>query len=141
MWLSCLVIGAAYASVIFASELNRLAPWGVAMGSAGALCAMMALGASRRGRLHPLAAAAILATFIIVAGGFAFALARPAEEGAGGPLWLGLPVRTAVIVYGVGLLPLLVLPLTYALTFDEQILSDDDIERVRQAARAHAASQ
>jgi hypothetical protein len=124
--------------VFFTGALHPLAPWGVAVGSAGALCAMMALGASRRGRLHPFTAAAILVTFVIVAGGFGFALARPAAEGAGGPLWLGLPVRTAVIVYGVGLLPLLVLPLTYALTFDEQILTDDDIERVRQAARAGA---
>jgi hypothetical protein len=138
LWVSCLAIGGAYASVFFSGVLHPLAPWGMAVGSAGALGSMMALGASRHGRLPPLTAAAIVVTFVIVAGGFGFALARPAAEGAGGPLWLGLPVRTAAVVYGVGLLPLLVLPLTYALTFDEQILTDADIERVRHAAQAHA---
>jgi hypothetical protein len=36
----------------------------------------------------------------------------------------------------VGLLPLFVLPLAYGLTFDGQTLSEADLERVRQAARA-----
>ena len=44
-------------------------------------------------------------------------------------------MRTAAIVYGVGLLPLLVLPVTYALTFDDQILTEEDLRRVRDAAK------
>jgi hypothetical protein len=46
-----------------------------------------------------------------------------------------------VIVYGVGLLPLLVLPLTYALTFDAEILTEEDLARVREAAAARADRQ
>ncbi|MFI5310074.1 MAG: hypothetical protein ACHQQ3_02480 [Gemmatimonadales bacterium] len=136
--LSCVAIGSAYVSAFLPGGSSALAPWGVAIGGAGALCAMMALGACRRGRIHPLTAAAILVTFVIVAGGFGFALARPAAEGAGGLLWLGLPVRTAMIVYGVGLLPLLVLPLTYAITFDTQILTEEDLARVRAAGSPRA---
>jgi hypothetical protein len=133
--LSCLAIGAAYASAFLPAGAPAFAPWAIAIGSAGSLSAMMALGATRRGRLHPVSACAIVLTFLIVAGGFGFALVQPAAEGAGGALLLGLPVRTAVIVYGVGLLPLLVLPLTYALTFDDQVLSEADLQRVRDAAR------
>lgn len=32
------------------------------------------------------------------------------------PLWLGLPRPTALVVYGVGVLPLVILPIVYALT-------------------------
>jgi hypothetical protein len=46
-------------------------------------------------------------------------------------LWLGLPARAAVVIYGIGLLPIVVLPVAYALTFDTQTLSADDVERVR----------
>jgi hypothetical protein len=133
--LSCAAIGLAYLSAFLPTGAPGWAPWGVAIGSAGALAAMMALGATRRGRLHPMAAGAIVITFLIVAGGFGFALASPAAEGAGGELFLGLPVRTAAIVYGVGLLPLLVLPVTYALTFDDQILTEEDLQRVRDAGK------
>ena len=134
--LSCLTIGGAYASAFRRIGASTFAPWGLAIGSAGALSAMMALGATRRGRLHRASAIAIILTFVIVAAGFGFALSQPAAEGAGGALLFGLPVRTAVIVYGVGLLPLLVLPLTYALTFDDQILSEEDLEQVRKVGAA-----
>jgi len=42
------------------------------------------------------------------------------------------------VLIGIGLLPLLVLPLAYALTFDEMTLSEADLARVRDAARALA---
>jgi hypothetical protein len=41
----------------------------------------------------------------------------------------------------VGLLPLFVLPVAYALTFDQTTLSEDDLARVREAARAARAAQ
>jgi hypothetical protein len=49
---------------------------------------------------------------------------------------LGLPRRAAIVLYGIGLLPLFVLPVAYALTFDEMTLSEEDLERVRRAAAA-----
>jgi hypothetical protein len=74
----------------------------------------------------------------------AFALALALPEGPGGgtvgePLLLGLPRRAAVVVYGVGLLPVFVLPIVYALTFDAQTLRAEDLERVRALGRAHEA--
>jgi hypothetical protein len=40
-----------------------------------------------------------------------------------------------VILYGIGLLPVLVLPVAYGLTFDAATLSEADLERVRAARR------
>jgi hypothetical protein len=39
------------------------------------------------------------------------------------------------VIYGIGLFPIVVLPVAYALTFETQTLSADDIERVRSLAR------
>ena len=50
-------------------------------------------------------------------------------------LWLGLPARAAIVIYGIGLLPIVVLPVAYALTFESQTLTAEDIERVRSLAR------
>ncbi|HEX9084509.1 MAG TPA: hypothetical protein VF836_07205, partial [Gemmatimonadaceae bacterium] len=61
-------------------------------------------------------------------------------EGPLSTLWLGLPVRAAIVIYGVGLLPIIVLPIAYALTFETQTLSAEDVERVRALARENRAS-
>ncbi|MBA2239290.1 MAG: hypothetical protein H0W24_11405, partial [Lysobacter sp.] len=63
------------------------------------------------------------------------------DLGAAEPLLFGLPQRAAIIVYGVGLLPTLVLPVAYALTFEAQTLRDEDLERVRAVGRAWRAAQ
>jgi hypothetical protein len=54
-------------------------------------------------------------------------------------LWLGLPERAAIVIYGIGLLPIIVLPVAYALTFEAQTLSGEDVERVRELARENKA--
>jgi hypothetical protein len=46
-------------------------------------------------------------------------------------LWLGLPRRAAILVYGIGLLPALVLPICYALGFESAVLSGADLEKLR----------
>ena len=73
--------------------------------------------------------------------GFGAALALPATEGALSKLWLGLPARAAIVIYGVGLLPIFVLPIAYALTFETQTLSAEDLERVRKLARENQAAR
>jgi hypothetical protein len=40
------------------------------------------------------------------------------------------------VLYGIGLLPTLVLPVAYALTFADQTLRPEDLERVLETARA-----
>jgi hypothetical protein len=71
--------------------------------------------------------------------GFGAALALPATEGPLSRLWLGLPARAAMVIYGIGLLPIFVLPIAYALTFETQTLNADDLERVRKLARENKA--
>jgi hypothetical protein len=67
-------------------------------------------------------------------------LALPGSEGPLTRLWLGLPARAAVVIYGVGLLPIIVLPVAYAMTFETLTLSADDVERVRESGRKHASA-
>jgi hypothetical protein len=67
----------------------------------------------------------------VLAIGFGAALALPATESQLSRLWLGLPARAAVVIYGIGLLPIVVLPIAYALTFETQTLTAEDVERVR----------
>jgi len=132
---SCVLIAGAYAVAFLPGGAPPWAAWGLAIGSALALSSIMALGATRGGRVRPVALAACALTFCVVAGAFACALILPAREGANAALLLGLPVRTAIVLYGVGLVPLVFLPLAYAASFDRDTLSDADIQRVRDAAR------
>ena len=140
-----LVVAAAYAAAL-AGRTGAGAPawtgWAMAVAVPTALVAMMTLGAARRGRVAKRLLVAFVGVGLLLAAAFILALALP--EGPGGgtlgePLVLGLPRRAAVVVYGVGLLPVFVLPIVYALTFEAQTLGDEDLERVRALGRAHEA--
>lgn len=135
IFLSTLAVAAAYAAAFLPGGAPEWANWLLAMGIAVALTATMVLGAERNGRIGKLAIPFAL-VFLVIAGGFGLALALPASEGPGAALWLGLPVGAAIIMYGIGLLPFFIVPVAYALTFDEMILSEADLERVRRAAIA-----
>jgi hypothetical protein len=134
-------IAAAYASAFRAGGAPLWAPWLLATGVPLALVGVMVLGAARSGRLPRSLALAFALVGLMLAAGFALALALPAGLGAAEPLLLGLPQRAAIIVYGIGLLPVLVLPAAYALTFDAQTLRAEDLERVRDAAAAWRAAR
>jgi hypothetical protein len=94
----------------------------------------MTLGAARAGRIGPLALPFGF-VFLVVAGGFSLVLSLPPVDPAEPVLWLGLPPRAAIVLYGIGLLPLIAMPLVYALTFDRHTLGEADLERVRRAAQ------
>lgn len=83
------------------------------------LLAFMALGGpGRRGR-------AFLASLgFILAGGFALLLTLPPVDAEAPAFWLGLPPRAAVAIYGLGLLPILLVPLAYAWTFRDPRTDD-----------------
>jgi hypothetical protein len=135
-------VAVAYAAALVRPAAPRWTGWVMAVAVPLALVAMMALGAARRGRVPGRLLVAFVAVGALLAVAFALALALP--EGPGGgtvgePLLLGLPRRAAVVVYGVGLLPVFVLPIVYALTFDAQTLRAEDLERVRALGRAHEA--
>ncbi|HEX2201648.1 MAG TPA: hypothetical protein VHG91_00045 [Longimicrobium sp.] len=134
--LGTLAIAAAYASAFLPGDPPRWSAWAMGTGTAVVMVAAMALGAARAGRIGRLKLPFAF-VFVVLAGGFAAALALP-PEAPGAALFLGLPLRAAIVLIGVGMLPLFVLPVAYALTFDEMTLSEADLERVRRQARALA---
>lgn len=141
LFLSLAAIGAAFAAAIATGRVPAWSAWVMAVATSCSMIATMTLGAARTGRplgglrrvLGPFAA-----VLLILLGAFAAALLLPA---AGEPLLLGLPRRAAIVLYGIGVLPAFILPIAYALTFDELTLSGEDIERVREAARSAEAEK
>lgn len=132
--LAVLAASAAYASVLLPGPTPAWAPWSLAFGAVVSLLSLMALGAARDRRLGALLPVFLVAA-LVVGGGFAALLVLPPGDPADPILVLGLPVRAAVLLYGVGLLPTLLVPVAYALSF-EQTLTDEDLERIRRARDA-----
>lgn len=120
-------VAAAYGSAFIVAGGASWSVPAFAIGVNMAAGAMMVLGAARGGRIGVLLVP-IVVTVSIVAAGMLVAWALP--SGAE-PLWLGLPRRAAIVLYGVGLLPLFILPLAYAWTFERMTLREEDIGRVR----------
>ena len=138
---SCVLIAAGYLSAFLVTPTPVVAPWLLAIGANGVIMSLMAMGAVSHGTLPRSLAITFIGLFVLCAGAFVIALAMPANEGAGGPLLLGLPLRTAIVLYSVGVLPIVVLPFAYALTFDAGALGEDDLRRVREAYAAVVASR
>lgn len=130
---SIAVMAASYGSAFLPGGAPGWAPWGAAVAIPGALVSTMILGAARDGSVGRLAWPFAF-VFVVLAGGFCLALAVGAAEPGEGRLWMGLPAGAAVILYVVGFLPLAVVPVAYALTFDELTLRDGDWERIRRQA-------
>jgi hypothetical protein len=128
-----LAIAAAYAGAFLPGEPPAWAGWAMGMGIPCSLLAVMVLGAVRGGEPLGRLKYAFALSAVMLTAGFALALGLPAAEAAGAPLYGGLPLRAAVVLYGIGLLPIVVLPIAYALTFDAQTLDAADLERVRRA--------
>lgn len=134
-------IALGYAAAFGSHGTPAWAPWLLALGIPAALGAIMILGATRGGRgVGPLKIPFAFVILMLVIG-FGAALALPATEGPLSRLWLGLPARAAIVIYGVGLLPIFVLPIAYALTFETQTLSAEDVERVRELARVNQVAR
>jgi hypothetical protein len=139
LFIGIAAIAAGYAAAFTPSGTPSWAPWLLALGIPIALGAIMVLGAARGRRgIGPLKVPFAFVVVMLVIG-FGAALALPATEGPLSELWLGLPARAAIVIYGVGLLPIVVLPIAYALTFETQTLSAEDVEKVRALARENQA--
>lgn len=100
--------------------------FGVALLMPGALL----LGALRPGRSHRrlVVVAASMGALLLMA--FGAALLLP-DSSSAEPLWLGLPRRAAIIVYGVGLLPVLWLPWAFARDFKDFGLDEARLAELR----------
>jgi hypothetical protein len=128
-------IAAGYASAFAKGGTPVWGPWLLALGIPAVTGAIMVLGAARGSTgVGPLAIPFMFVVAVLAAG-FVAALALPVTESAASRLWLGLPLRAAVVIYGIGLLPIVILPIAYALTFETQTLRAEDLERVRALAR------
>jgi hypothetical protein len=132
LFVSVLLIAAAYVGALVASAVPAWTPWALMIGTSTIMLATMVLGASRAGRGIGKLVVPFTTMFVVLLIGFGAALVMPAES-RDSTLWLGLPPRAAVVLYGIGVLPLFVLPIAYALTFESLTLSDADLERVRNA--------
>jgi phosphotransferase system glucose/maltose/N-acetylglucosamine-specific IIC component len=118
--LRLLVVGllaamAAYGDALRAGAATTASGWLMAVALVLILPATLALGARRSRGTSRLAMAVAVLLGLVLAAGFGLALGLP-DLGSDEPLWLGLPRRAAVMVYGVGLIPLLFLPWAYART-------------------------
>lgn len=132
-------IAIGYAAAFLPGGPPAWAPWLLAVGIPIALGAIMILGAARgRMGIGPLKYPFVFVVAVLAIG-FCAALALPATESPLSRLWLGLPARAAIVIYGIGLLPIIVLPVAYALTFETQTLNAEDVARVRELARENRA--
>lgn len=138
LFLSVAAIALGYAGAFARNGPSPWSAWMVAIAVPIAIVAIMILGAIRgQAGIGRLKIPFVFVALILIVG-FIAALALPATESATSKLWLGLPLRAAIVIYGIGLLPIVVLPVAYALTFETQTLSAEDVERVRELGRAHA---
>lgn len=127
-------IATAYAAAFAPGGTPSWAPWLLALGIPGALGGIMILGAARGRKGIGSLKLPFLFVFVVLASGFCLALGLPANEAPGATLLLGLPVRASIVIYGIGLLPIVVLPVAYAITFDTLTLSESDVQQVRDLA-------
>lgn len=139
-FLATAFIAAGYASAFSIGGPPVWAPWLLALGIPLSIGGIIVVGAAR-GKAG-IGSLAIPIAFVILtlALGFGLALGLPATESGESTLWLGLPARAAIVIYGLGLMPAIILPLAYALTFSSQTLTAEDVERVRVLGAQRAAA-
>lgn len=111
-----LAVAIAYALAGFAPG-SAAAPWLLAVGAVLVLTGLGLLGAGPRA---PRLAAAVLVACACTLLGFAVALTL-APHAADGPLLLGLPRATALMLLLTGGIPLVLLPLAYAWAFPREV--------------------
>lgn len=135
LFVSTLLIAAAYGGALVVSPVPPWTAWALMIGTTTIMLATTVLGVIRHragvGRL----AVPLAAMFLVLLVGFGAVLVMPSEAAAT-QLWLGLPPRAAVVLYGIGVLPLFVLPIAYAMTFETLTLDEADLERVRRARQS-----
>jgi hypothetical protein len=114
-----LAVLAAYAMAFIGApgSVTPMAPWLLAVGATLVLTGLGLLGAGPRA---PRLAAAVLVACACTLLGFAVALSLAPHE-AEGPLLLGLPRATTLMLLLTGGIPLVMLPLAYAWAFPKEV--------------------
>jgi len=101
--------------------------WIVAYAMSFMIVGFMILGSAKNGKVGSLKLPFLFILFILLIGFSAMFLLPVGENII--YLW-GFPLPTAVMIYFVWLLPLFVIPVAYALTFDNLTLTDSDLKRI-----------
>ena len=131
IFVAMLAIALGYASAFLPNGTPTAAALVFAIATAALMVAVLVLGATRSNRIGARGLGWVFAfCFVVLAVGFSLALFSPAVT-PNSKLWLGLPQGAAIILYVVGVLPLLVLPIAYAVTFDRVTLSEEELDDVR----------
>ena len=129
IFLSMLVIGIGYASAFLPGGVPVVATYAFAIATAAVMTAILVLGAARSGRTLGALRFVFALTFIVLVVGFSIALGATAVDAS--RLYGGLPKGAAVILYVVGLLPMAMLPIAYALTFEKTTFDEAELEAIR----------
>ncbi len=119
--LSLIVIGALSALgayVLAFAGVSLAPPWMLAAGATLILTGMGLLGAGER---SPRLSASVIVACALTFAGFAVALGA-APPPADGPLLLGLPRVTALMLVLTGAVPLVLLPIAYAWAFPREVM-------------------
>jgi FtsH-binding integral membrane protein len=124
----------AYALVFLPGGARNGSTYLMAFGIAAMAVAMMTLGSVREGERLGGLKWVFAFVFVVIAGGFTAALLLPDKDSASSKLLLGLPLRAAIIVFGVGFLPVFVLPFAYARWFDRRSLSPEELAELKRLA-------
>ncbi len=132
--LSTLVVGIvcialAYATAWWAAGTPTWGVWLMIAGTALLMSGMLGLSAQRSGVPTRRATVVALLLFLLLLLGFGVPMVL-APETSDGPLLLGLPLRAAIEIYGVGLLPALALPLVFAFEFRDQGLDQASLDQL-----------
>lgn len=133
--LSTAAIAAAYASVFLPGGPPAWAAWVVGVGTVTLVFTFIWTGARRSDGTHRVLRLPLAISWLVLCGSLGLALSLPAESAEAPRLLLGLPRRAALILYGMGLLPALVLPFTYVRTFDRLTLPPEALARIRALRR------
>ena len=136
LFASVIAIAAAYATAFLPGDTTIVSGLLMIFGISAMAVSMMTLGALREGEKPGVLGFAFAFVFAILMVGFSAVLLMPGPDSAASRLFLGLPPRAAIVLYGIGFLPVLVLPYIYAKTFDDRTLTEEDLRRIRDAAHA-----
>jgi hypothetical protein len=134
---AALLIAAGYAAAFGGPAGSHAGAWLLAAGNALLVPCAMGLGAPLRGRLGNVLALALAACGLVIFAAIGMALIIRTPESAATALTLGFPRRTAIVLLGVGVLPMVLLPALFALTFDTGVFHADRLAALRRLRPAH----
>lgn len=130
--IGCVLAIAAYGSAFRAEGASVGAAIVLAVATALLVVGMVALGVGDDGARRGPLLAALAVILVAVGGGISAALLLGAPDGPDVSLHGGLPAGAAMVLYGVGLFPAIVVPLLHAWAFrDDSSASGDDPEAGR----------